>query len=68
MGKYRKVFIQWHDEPDYRHLVVVCVDENWQEAEEDLDVFYYFNNESEYELAKEAGYNGYEFRIFEELG
>jgi hypothetical protein len=68
MAKYRQVFIQWHDEPDYRHLVIVCIDENINDVEDDLDIFYYFNNESEYELAKQAGYNGYEFRIFEELG
>ena len=64
MAEYREVVIVWNDEPEEdAYLVTVVVDGEWNELEDDPDVFFYFSNEAEFEQAKTG--EGYEFTIIE---
>lgn len=65
MAEYRKVSIEWHDEPKVYYSTTVSIDGEWNsiEFEDDDNIFFYFSKESEFEKAKEEGDNGYDFRI-----
>ena len=61
------VVVQWHDEQK-PFATKVAVDEPFDPLSEQDDsaVFYYFENEAEFESAKQDGDNGFEFRVLEE--
>ena len=63
--EHRWVTIKWHDE-DYELGATVAIAPNWTEEDDDPRVFFYFQNEQEFESAKQEGDNGFEFRILEE--
>ncbi len=66
------VIVQWHDEiwhdKQKPFATMVAIDEPFDalSEEDDSAVFYYFENEAEFEQAKQEGDNGFEFRILEE--
>lgn len=51
----REVLVTWLDEPDKEFYAVVSVDEQWNELEDDPDVFFYFASEAEYQEALTNG-------------
>lgn len=66
MSETRQVVIEWHDTPGELLQTHVVVDGEWNELDgEDLDIFFYFSKESEFQQAKTG--EGYEFRIVEVL-
>jgi predicted ATP-grasp superfamily ATP-dependent carboligase len=67
MAEYKRVLIEWHDEPGVNYLTTVSIDSEWNSLDEDDDnIFFYFSKQSEFEEAKQLGKNGYEFRIVSE--
>lgn len=67
MARYEEVTIAWHDDKAEVHNVLVSIDAMWNsiDDEDDVDIFYYFASEEEFEEAKQED-NDYEFRIIEE--
>jgi hypothetical protein len=64
MAEYREVVIQWQDDPEPdKHIVTVVVGRDWNNGDEDDDIFFYFQNEAEFEQARSG--EGYEFKIVE---
>ena len=61
----RQVVIEWHDQPNELFQTTVVIDDAWPEYEDDVNIFFYFSNEVEFEEAKTG--EGYEFRIVEVL-
>jgi hypothetical protein len=59
----KQVLIEWLDESKESYLVTVAIDENPAEKENDDQIFFYFQDEAEYEKAKLLKNNGLEFRI-----
>jgi hypothetical protein len=66
MAEYKDVLIAWHDEPEVTYMTKVCIDSQWAEREDDVDVFFYFTSLDELEQAKLGANNGFEFRIMED--
>jgi len=62
----RRVIIEWNDTPGEVFETTVCVDGEWVEGEDDVNIFFYFADEAELEDAKNGG-AGLEFRIVEVL-
>ncbi len=62
MADYRRVLIEWKDEPGESYLATVAIDADWTEGEDDDNVFFYFHNENELEQAK-LDNDEFEFRI-----
>ena len=65
MSEERRVVIEWHDQPGELFETTVMVDEDFPEYEDDVNIFFYFSSESDFEQAKTG--EGFEFRIVEEL-
>lgn len=65
MAREEKVIVEWHDTPDKRFETKVIVGGDWNEVEEDDDIFFYFPEEASFENAKNKD-NELEFWIVEE--
>lgn len=65
MTRTERVIIEWHDTPNKRFETKVIVGKEWDEAESDDDIFFYFPDEISFENAKNKD-NELEFWIAEE--
>jgi hypothetical protein len=62
--RYAEVGLQWVDEPNRTFSALVGIGD-WSEEEEDERVFFYFQDEAEFEMAKlPEGLDG--FRVIDE--
>lgn len=65
MPEYKKVIIQWHDDPSINYGAMVAIDGQWTELDKDDDsIFFYFSTHEEYESAKKQD-NDLDFWIVE---
>lgn len=66
MAEYKKVLIEWKDEPGERYLATVAIDQDWFDGEDDDEIFFYFGNKKEYKKALGSN-DGFDFRILQEV-
>ena len=61
----RDVLVYWRDQPETSGMFTkVCIDGDWIDGEDDLDIFYYFTDEATY---RDALLNGTQEFTLEEV-
>lgn len=51
----REVLVTWRDEPEREFFARVHIDQKWNELEDELDIFFFFSSEEEYQDALTNG-------------
>ena len=60
----KQVLVTWHDEPENEFLATVAINENWVDGEDDLNIFFYFDSEEEYQQLLKTGTEEFTMREY----
>jgi hypothetical protein len=60
----REVLITWRDEPESDFLTRVAIDPDWLDKDDDVNIFFYFGTEEEYQEALINGTDEFTIREY----